>query len=105
MRRLDRYLTALQCGESARRIGHEAPFQRELPRRCIKLFSFLGDTVFDPFSGSGTTLIEAVKNGRNGLGLELETEYCKLAIGRIRKECGMTLRTSPPERVGRYAGG
>lgn len=89
-------------GESARRIGHEAPFPRELPRRCIKLFSFLGDTVFDPFLGSGTTLIEAVKNGRNGLGLELEPKYCALIIKRIHATCSVKLRVSPPEKVGRY---
>ena len=48
-------------GESAKRIGHEAPFPRELPRRCIKLFSFVGDVVLDPFMGSGTTLAKKFK--------------------------------------------
>ncbi len=43
-------------GESARRIGHEAPFPRELPRRCIKLFSFLGDTIFEPFLAAAPRL-------------------------------------------------
>jgi len=43
-------------GESKKRIGHPAPFPIELPKRCIKLFSFVGDTILDPFVGSGTTL-------------------------------------------------
>lgn len=62
-------------GESAKRIGHPAPFPRELPRRCIKLFSFVGDTVLDPFAGSGTTLIEAIKNNRKAYGLEVDADY------------------------------
>ncbi len=73
-------------GESAKRIGHEAPFPRELPKRCIKLFSFVGDTVLDPFCGSGTTMIEAVINGRNGVGIERETKYCELSNKRIAHE-------------------
>lgn len=78
-------------GESAKRIGHEAPFPRELPKRCIKLFSYLGDTILDPFLGSGTTLVEAVNNHRNGIGIEIEPKYCKLATERIEKECGIVL--------------
>jgi site-specific DNA-methyltransferase (adenine-specific) len=74
-------------GESKKRIGHPAPFPRELPRRCIKLFSFVGDTVLDPFCGSGTTLIEAQINHRHGVGLELDLSYCELAKKRLLKEC------------------
>ncbi len=70
-------------GESAKRVGHEAPFPRELPRRCIKLFSFVGDVVLDPFLGSGTTIIEAIANGRYGVGIEREEKYCELAEQRI----------------------
>ena len=73
-------------GESKKRIGHPAPFPRELPRRCIKLFSFVDDTVFDPFSGSGTTLIEAYLSNRKGVGLEIDDSYCELAKNRIIKE-------------------
>lgn len=73
-------------GESKKRIGHPAPFPRELPKRCIKLFSFVGDTVFDPFCGSGTTLLEAEKNNRIGVGLELDKEYCSLTQKRIENE-------------------
>lgn len=75
-------------GESAKRVGHEAPFPRDLPRRCIKLFSFLGDTILDPFLGSGTTIIEAVANGRYGIGIEREAKYCELAEARIERETG-----------------
>ncbi len=78
-------------GESAKRIGHEAPFPLELPKRCIKLFSFVGDTILDPFAGSGTTLISAIENSRNALGIELESQYCDLAIQRIEDECEVRL--------------
>jgi site-specific DNA-methyltransferase (adenine-specific) len=70
-------------GESKKRIGHPAPFPRELPYRCIKLFSYVGDVVFDPFLGSGTTLIEAHNNGRFGVGVEIDRGYCELAQNRI----------------------
>ena len=73
-------------GESKKRIGHPAPFPRELPRRCIKLFSYEGDTVFDPFVGSGTTLIEAQINGRKGVGVDIDSEYCKLVLARLDRE-------------------
>ena len=73
-------------GESKRKIGHPAPFPVELPRRCIKLFSFVGDTVLDPFMGSGTTVVAAKQNGRKGIGIDMEEEYCFLAMNRILKE-------------------
>lgn len=70
-------------GESRKRIGHPAPFPRELPKRCIKLFSFVEDVVFDPFCGSGTTLIETNLNNRYGIGLEIDEKYCILSQKRI----------------------
>lgn len=76
-------------GESKKRIGHPAPFPRELPKRCIKLFSFVGDTVLDPFSGSGTTMIEAFTNNRKFIGLELDESYCKLSKERFLNTCGL----------------
>jgi len=76
-------------GESKNRIGHPAPFPVELPRRCIKLFSFVGDTVLDPFMGSGTTLIAASRNNRAGIGIELAREYCALARGRLMGEANV----------------
>jgi len=81
-------------GESGKRIGHEAPFPLELPRRCIKLLSFPGDTVLDPFAGSGTTMIAAMAQNRRAIGVELEKHYCHLTIKRIKAECGVSLKKS-----------
>ncbi len=78
-------------GESKKRIGHPAPFPKELPYRCIKMFSYEGDVVFDPFAGSGTTLIVAEKINRTGIGVELDSQYCELAKNRINKENGQLL--------------
>ncbi len=73
-------------GESKKRIGHPAPFPRELPRRCIKLFSYVNDLVFDPFCGSGTTLIESVVNNRRAIGVEIDEQYCEIAKKRVVEE-------------------
>ncbi|ADQ47341.1 DNA methylase N-4/N-6 domain protein [Caldicellulosiruptor kronotskyensis 2002] len=70
-------------GENRKKIGHPAPFPVELPRRCIKLFSFEEDTVLDPFLGSGSTLIAALEEGRQGIGVEIDSSYVELAIKRI----------------------
>jgi len=78
-------------GESKKRIGHPAPFPKELPYRCIKLFSYIGDIVFDPFAGSGTTLIVAEKLKRKGVGTEIDVDYFNLAKKRIKKELGSLL--------------
>ncbi len=72
-------------GESKKRIGHPAPFPIELPTRAIKLFSFVGDTVLDPFLGSGTTLVAAIMNNRLGVGIDVDESYCELAKKRIEK--------------------
>ncbi len=73
-------------GESKKRIGHPAPFPIELPRRCIKLFSFIDDLVLDPFLGSGTTAIAALQNHRRVIGVEVDEKYCQLSIQRLKKE-------------------
>ena len=72
-------------GESKKRIGHPAPFPRELPKRCIKLFSYVGDIVLDPFMGSATTLIEAYLNNRIGVGVDVDKKYCRLAEQRLEE--------------------
>jgi len=72
-------------GESKKRIGHPAPFPIELPKRCIRMFSYENDIVLDPFLGSGTTLIAAYKENRIGIGVEIDKSYVNLAINRIEK--------------------
>jgi site-specific DNA-methyltransferase (adenine-specific) len=69
---------------SARSIGHPAPFSEELPHRLIQLYSFSEDVVLDPFCGSGTTCLAALKDGRHYIGYDVEQEYVKLANRRIR---------------------
>lgn len=71
-------------GESKKKIGHPAPFPLELPKRCVKMFSYVGDTVLDPFMGSGTTVIAAAMNGRAAIGLDIDKGYCKLAQQRVQ---------------------
>ncbi|MEM2936454.1 MAG: site-specific DNA-methyltransferase, partial [Candidatus Bathyarchaeia archaeon] len=62
-----------------------SPFPVELPKRCIKLFSYVGDTVFDPFLGSGTPLIACLETNRAGIGVEINRNYCELAVRRLRR--------------------
>jgi site-specific DNA-methyltransferase (adenine-specific) len=66
--------------------NHPAPFPQELAYRLVRMFSFVGDTVVDPFCGSGTTMVAAMKAGRNSIGIEIDPEYCKMAEERLRKE-------------------
>ncbi len=70
--------------ESAKRIGHPAPYPPQLPYRCVKLFSYKGDTILDPFLGSGTTAVVAKELERKYKGIEIDTEYCNLANKRIK---------------------
>lgn len=69
---------------SAKKIGHPAPFPLELPNRLIQLFTFADDVVLDPFAGSGTTCIAAVKARRNYVGYDISKEYVDLAEKRIQ---------------------
>jgi site-specific DNA-methyltransferase (adenine-specific) len=75
-------------GESKKRIGHPAPFPKELPYRCVKMFSYIGDLVFDPFAGSGTTLLVSQNLDRKAIGTEIDKSYCELAKNRILQETG-----------------
>lgn len=68
---------------NAKKIGHPAPFPLELPHRLINLYSYEGDTVLDPFCGSGTTCIAAAQNKRNYIAYDINEEYVKLAQNRI----------------------
>jgi site-specific DNA-methyltransferase (adenine-specific) len=69
--------------ESAKKIGHPAPFPEELPNRLIQLYSFATDIVLDPFMGSGTTAVAATKAKRNFVGYEVNDEYVKIAQKRL----------------------
>lgn len=71
--------------ESARRIGHPAPFPEELPFRLIQLYSFKGDIILDPFMGSGTTAVSALKSDRKYIGYDVSQEYIELAERRINQ--------------------
>src|SRR5580658_5776159 len=67
------------------RDGHPAPYPVELAQRLIKLFSFAGDTVLDPFAGSGSTSQAAIMSGRNSIANEIESAYVEIARQRIMK--------------------
>ncbi len=68
---------------SAREIGHPAPFPEELPHRLIQLYSFKDDVILDPFAGSGSTCIAAIKDNRNYVAYDVDPQYVKLAKKRI----------------------
>ena len=72
--------------ESARRVGHPAPFPVELPARLIELYTFADDLVLDPFMGSGSTLVAAAQLGRRAVGYDLDPVYVDLARQRLATE-------------------
>ena len=65
---------------------HPAPFPLELAIRLVRMFSFTSDTVLDPFCGSGTTMIAALRSGRNSIGVEIDPEYCRMAMRYLKSE-------------------
>jgi len=65
---------------------HPAPFPLELATRIVRMFSFEGDTVLDPFCGTGTTMVAALRHGRNSIGLDIEPEYCNMAARYLKAE-------------------
>ena len=71
--------------ESARKVGHPAPFPVELPYRLIQLYTYAGEVVLDPFMGSGQTALAAIKAGRRFVGYETSAEYVALAKARIEQ--------------------
>jgi modification methylase len=71
--------------------GHPAPFPAELAERLIRMFSFGGDTVLDPFAGSGSTAVAAIRAGRNSISVEIEEEYLNAATRRAAKEAANRL--------------
>ena len=67
------------------REGHPAPYPVELAERLIRMFSFAGDTVLDPFAGSCSTLVAAIQAGRNSIGVEIEPSYVELGYARLEE--------------------
>ncbi len=85
--------------ESARKVGHPAPFPIDLPYRLIQLYTFHDDVVLDPFCGSGTTCLAAIKAGRHYLGYEIVPDYVKLAQSRIIEyRRRLSTEAAPPDR-------
>lgn len=74
--------------ESAKKVGHPAPFPVELPYRCIQLYTFAGDVVLDPFCGVGTTCVAALNAGRRFVGYDTAESYVRAAQDRIRMQKG-----------------
>jgi len=70
---------------SARKVGHPAPFPEELPHRLINLYSFKNNVILDPFLGSGTTCLSALKNNRNYVGYDISQEYINLANSKLNE--------------------
>jgi len=70
--------------------NHPAPFPLELAYRLVRMFSFWGDTVLDPFCGTGTTMLASMKSNRNSISVEVDPEYCQIALKRVQQE-GQTL--------------
>jgi site-specific DNA-methyltransferase (adenine-specific) len=66
--------------------SHPAPFPLELAYRLVRMFSFWGDTVLDPFCGTGTTMLAAMKCARNSIGIEIDPKYCRTANNRLKRE-------------------
>ncbi|NWG07199.1 MAG: site-specific DNA-methyltransferase [Chloroflexi bacterium] len=73
------------ASESAKKVGHPAPFPVELPYRLIQLYTYSNEVVLDPFMGSGQTALAALKSGRRYVGFELSEEYLQLAKSRIEQ--------------------
>jgi site-specific DNA-methyltransferase (adenine-specific) len=71
---------------SAKKIGHPAPFPEELPHRLIQMYSYSGDVILDPFTGSGTTCLAAARDNRHYIGYEIDEAYVDLAQSRLNSE-------------------
>jgi DNA modification methylase len=78
---------------------HPAPYPIELAQRLIRMFSFVGDTVLDPFLGTGTTSVAASQWGRNSIGLEIDLVYLDLAAERLKRETSSLFGTAKVEVV------
>jgi site-specific DNA-methyltransferase (adenine-specific) len=84
------------AAERATRVGHPAPFPVELPLRLIELYTYRDDLVLDPFMGSGTTGVAAVRTGRRFVGYDTETAYVEISEQRIRAEQDLRMHEAVP---------
>ena len=75
--------------------NHPAPYPLELAERLVRMFSFVGDTVLDPFLGTGTTTVAAATWGRNSIGVEVDPHYFSLAEKRIARDTQSLLAKRP----------
>jgi modification methylase len=75
---------------SSTRGGHPAPFPIELAERLIRMFSFAGDTVLDPFVGTGSSCVAAVQSGRNSIGVEIDPIYLSMSRSKLAQACEIT---------------
>jgi len=91
--------------ESANRVGHPAPFPVELPQRLIDLYTYRDDLVLDPFMGSGTTAVAAVRTGRRYIGYDTDERYVAAARTRVEGEVGRQAQedAGPPSPARRAA--
>jgi modification methylase len=80
---------------------HPAPYPIELAERLIRMFSFVGDTVLDPFMGTGTTTVAAAKWGRNSIGYEIDGHYHKAALKRVSEESSSLFSSATIRSLGR----
>lgn len=80
------------------RDGHPAPFPTEMAQRLIRMFSFAGDTVLDPFAGSGTTALAAIACGRSSMSVEVEPTYASMAVARM-VQAARSPRLWGPQRI------
>jgi site-specific DNA-methyltransferase (adenine-specific) len=84
--------------ESARRVGHPAPFPVELPEQLIRLYTFKDDLVLDPFMGSGSALVAAARLGRRYVGYDLDESYVDIARRRVAEVLQPSQPEAPPSR-------
>ena len=90
--------------EGAKRVGHPAPFPVELPERLVRLYTYAGDLVLDPFMGSGSTLVAAARTARRFAGYDLDREYVEIARRRVAEAMpGFSVSVPPAEESSRRA--